>query len=209
MLSKLNDISIKMKLFSGFGAICVLFVIAGLMINSKNNKIVDGLDTAGIEVLPHALNFIELKRDIEQIQQWLTDISATRAAKGYDDGYAEAELYYQDKVDALGRSASEISKVTETISDISEQTNLLALNATTEAARAGEAGKGFAVVAGEIKALAEQTAEATNEINDKISGVQNTTMESIEAIDSIVKVISEKLSELAENLDSMMKQFKV
>lgn len=96
-----------------------------------------------------------------------------------------------DKVDKLGESASDISKVTETISDISEQTNLLALNATIEAARAGEAGKGFAVVAGEIKALAQQTAEATSEINEKISGVQATTAESIEAIEGIVHVINE------------------
>jgi methyl-accepting chemotaxis protein len=91
----------------------------------------------------------------------------------------------------LGKAAAEINKVTETISDISEQTNLLALNATIEAARAGEAGKGFAVVAGEIKALAQQTAEATNEISDKISGVQTTTAESVSAIESIVTIIND------------------
>lgn len=96
-----------------------------------------------------------------------------------------------EKVAQLGAAASEISKVTETISDISDQTNLLALNATIEAARAGEAGKGFAVVASEIKALAQQTAEATNEISDRISGVQTTTRESVEAIASIVTVIDD------------------
>ncbi len=95
------------------------------------------------------------------------------------------------KVDELGKAASEINKVTETIANISEQTNLLALNATIEAARAGEAGKGFAVVAGEIKDLAMQTAEATNEINTKITGIQTTTKESVEAIGSIVSIINE------------------
>ncbi len=95
------------------------------------------------------------------------------------------------KVDILGEAAKDISKVTDTIDDISEQTNLLALNATIEAARAGEAGKGFAVVAGEIKALAQQTAEATQEINEKIVSVQDTTSESVKAIDTIVNVINE------------------
>ncbi|MCG8688064.1 MAG: cache domain-containing protein [Desulfobacterales bacterium] len=95
------------------------------------------------------------------------------------------------KVDELGQAASEISKVTDSIADISEQTNLLALNATIEAARAGEAGKGFAVVANEIKALALQTAEATQEISSRIDGVQVTTNESIQAIETIVNVIND------------------
>lgn len=96
-----------------------------------------------------------------------------------------------EKVGELGKAAAEISKVTETIADISDQTNLLALNATIEAARAGEAGRGFAVVAGEIKALAQQTAEANSEINGKILGVQATTKESVTAIESILIIIND------------------
>lgn len=95
------------------------------------------------------------------------------------------------KVNLLGEAASQISRVTETIADISEQTNLLALNATIEAARAGEAGKGFAVVAAEIKALAHQTAEATEEIGHRIGEVQTSTGESVTAINEIVNVINE------------------
>ncbi len=96
-----------------------------------------------------------------------------------------------EKMNTLGQAASEITKVTETIAEISEQTNLLALNATIEAARAGEAGKGFAVVAGEIKALAQQTADATREISEEIASVQGLTQESVSEIASIVNIINE------------------
>lgn len=95
------------------------------------------------------------------------------------------------KVKELDRAAEEINKVTETIAEISEQTNLLALNATIEAARAGAAGKGFAVVAGEIKALAQQTAHATQDISVRISSIQATATESVGAINTIVEVINE------------------
>lgn len=95
------------------------------------------------------------------------------------------------KVKALDRAAEEINKVTETIAKISEQTNLLALNATIEAARAGSAGKGFAVVAGEIKALAQQTAHATQDISVKISSIQAIAADSVGAINTIVAVINE------------------
>lgn len=95
------------------------------------------------------------------------------------------------KVDELGNAAREISKVTETIAEISEQTNLLALNATIEAARAGEAGKGFAVVANEIKELARQTSEATQEIDAKIHGIQDSTGETINKIKQVEQIITE------------------
>jgi methyl-accepting chemotaxis protein len=94
------------------------------------------------------------------------------------------------KVDQLGSDADEISKVTQVITEISEQTNLLALNATIEAARAGEAGKGFAVVANEIKELARQTADATQEIKAKIEAIQSSTGETVQEIRQITEVIS-------------------
>ncbi len=96
-----------------------------------------------------------------------------------------------EKMGQLEAAAKDIGKVTETITDISEQTNLLALNATIEAARAGEAGKGFAVVAGEIKELSRLTAEATNEIRDKITGVQTVTDEAIFEIGDVSKIIND------------------
>lgn len=94
-------------------------------------------------------------------------------------------------VEELGTSAQKIGQVSETINDISEQINLLALNATIEAARAGDAGKGFAVVATEIKALATQTANATNEINDKIESIQKSTFGTVSEIETVSNIINE------------------
>ena len=82
-----------------------------------------------------------------------------------------------DRVAELAKAAARIGDVVELINTIAGQTNLLALNATIEAARAGEAGRGFAVVASEVKALAEQTAKATGEISQQISGIQAATQE--------------------------------
>lgn len=128
----------------------------------------------------------------EEMSVTINEIAGNTAAGSETTARAvETAKQVSEKVDQLGKSAAEISKVTDTIADISEQTNLLALNATIEAARAGEAGKGFAVVAGEIKALAQQTANATTEISSKITGVQTTTQESVAAIESIVSVIDE------------------
>ena len=95
------------------------------------------------------------------------------------------------KMSALGESATKIGRVTEMINDISAQTNLLALNATIEAARAGDAGKGFAVVANEIKELARQTADATDDIREQIEGMQATTSTTVKDIESISRIIAE------------------
>jgi|GEM_PF-6090182 len=84
-----------------------------------------------------------------------------------------------------------IDKVVQVINDIADQTNLLALNATIEAASAGEAGKGFAVVANEVKELAKQTAQATSEIEQQIEDIQNNSIEVIDMISQVARVIED------------------
>jgi methyl-accepting chemotaxis protein len=94
-------------------------------------------------------------------------------------------------IDEMAEVASEIGNVTSLISAIAAQTNLLALNATIEAARAGDAGRGFAVVAQEVKALAAQTAKATQDIATRIDAMQMATGKSVSAIGQISSVITE------------------
>jgi len=110
-----------------------------------------------------------------------------------------------ESVGELGRAAQLIGKVTETISNISAQTNLLALNATIEAARAGAAGKGFAVVANEIKDLAQQTAKATEDIKDKVSGIQSSTSETVVAIGNISQTIHD-VSEIVTSIATAIEE---
>ncbi|HEY8442078.1 MAG TPA: methyl-accepting chemotaxis protein [Xanthobacteraceae bacterium] len=101
---------------------------------------------------------------------------------------SEAE-WTNTMVKELNEAAGRIGDVVRLITDIAEQTNLLALNATIEAARAGEPGRGFAVVVSEVKALAGQTAKATEDIGAQIAGMQHATMRSIEAIGAIERTI--------------------
>jgi methyl-accepting chemotaxis protein len=90
----------------------------------------------------------------------------------------------------LHKVAQNVGEVVELIRDIANQTNLLALNATIEAARAGDAGKGFAVVAGEVKTLAAQVSNATNDISGRIKDIQDAANDARSAIDLISKSIT-------------------
>jgi methyl-accepting chemotaxis protein len=96
-----------------------------------------------------------------------------------------------ETVSKLGISTAEIGQVIKVITSIAEQTNLLALNATIEAARAGDAGKGFSVVAGEVKALAKQTAKATEDITAKIAAIQSDAKSAVHAIKTISSIVSQ------------------
>ncbi|MDH7598699.1 MAG: methyl-accepting chemotaxis protein [Sedimentisphaerales bacterium] len=109
------------------------------------------------------------------------------------------------QIGQLGQAADQITKVVEVIQDIAEQTNLLALNATIEAARAGEAGKGFAVVANEVKELAKQTTEATEDIRRRVQAIQQSTGVAIKSIGQIKDSIK-NVSEVSQAIASAVEE---
>src|SRR5262249_29590956 len=115
----------------------------------------------------------QARRSSDTARKAMTDIEATSVTMR---GLAEA--------------AEKIGSVVSIINRIAAQTRLLALNATIEAARAGEAGKGFSVVASEVKALADQTAHATQEITAQITGIQAATTRSVASIETIRSTVA-------------------
>ena len=111
----------------------------------------------------------------------------------------------RDTINNLTEAVGKIGEVIDLITDIAEQTNLLALNATIEAARAGEAGKGFAVVASEVKSLANQTSNATNDIRHHIEKIQGATEDSAKALYSIAGTISE-ISDISGTINTSLEE---
>lgn len=123
----------------------------------------------------------------------------SESSKAGQNAVQEA-AHTREIAEGLSAASQRIGGVVKLISQIAGQTNLLALNATIEAARAGDAGKGFAVVASEVKALARQTASATDEIQKEIESVQKISSDASQAIDGIAKTIRgmQQISEAIE-----------
>jgi methyl-accepting chemotaxis protein len=142
----------------------------------------------------------------EELSSSVTEISrqVQESARMASDAVGQARST-NDRVSELSKAAARIGDVVELINTIAGQTNLLALNATIEAARAGEAGRGFAVVASEVKALAEQTAKATGEIGQQITGIQAATHDSVNAIKEISNTI-ERLSEISSTIAAAVEE---
>ncbi len=158
-------------------------------VTARNQQAATGTDEAAARA----------RRDIEDAGRTVTGLveaagrigDEVARAVGAVGGASRAAADSQDRMAALTRATDEVGKIVTLINDIAEQTNLLALNATIEAVRAGEAGRGFVVVASEVKSLAGQTANATDEITRQIAGIQS-------AVAEVASSMSEITSEMEE-----------
>lgn len=179
-----------MEIIASIGAAAVQnSTLADVLINnadetqSMSTTVAAAAEQATVNVEMVAAAAEELSSSVEEINRQVTTSSQkTSDAKNGADSASHT-------IQQLSEASDKIGEVVKLISDIAEQTNLLALNATIEAARAGEAGKGFAVVASEVKSLANQTSEATSDIGQQISNIQQRTDSSVEAVNGISQLI--------------------
>jgi methyl-accepting chemotaxis protein len=147
-----------------------------------------------VDEMEGATGAIGRLRDIVATVTATAERSARMTAEATDAAQAS-----QARITALTQTTQQIGDISRMIGAIAEQTNLLALNATIEAARAGDAGKGFAVVASEVKTLAAQTAQATGEIAQRITRVQEETGQAQATVAGVVAV-SRQLLDLSRDL---------
>lgn len=152
---------------------------------------------AGIQTV--ATNMEEMTAAIQEITKTTNESSAI------SNSAMEMAESTNAIIGKLGESSIDIGNVIKVISSIAQQTNLLALNATIEAARAGEAGKGFAVVANEVKELAKQTAQATEDITRKIEAIQDDSKGAVNAIAEISEAIN-KINGYAGNIAASVEE---
>ncbi|SOC28407.1 MULTISPECIES: methyl-accepting chemotaxis protein [Thalassospira] len=182
-----------------------LHAVSEVLRNSANtateqsSAVSAGTEEASSNVQLVATAATELSASIHEIAGQVTETSSMAQSA------SERAQSTNEEIQGLNDAALRIGEVIGLINDIAGQTNLLALNATIEAARAGDAGKGFAVVASEVKNLANQTARATEDISAQINGIQQATRSAVDAIDEIVRMITD-ISERASAVAAAVEQ---
>ncbi len=205
--SQTNDFGSSMSKFAGdmSGSLEALAETSMLlnMVSSDSEEqaqiLVSSSNTASANVNTVASASEELSATIREIASQIntsSDIASEAVGKASDASEA---------IKGLQGSSDKIGEVVELIKDIAEQTNLLALNATIEAARAGDAGKGFAVVAAEVKALAAQTGQATEEIEAQVNATQKSTQNTVAAISQVSDTIA-KMDEISTSIAAAMEE---
>ena len=167
--------------------------------NRQSATVAAASEETSVNVQTVATASEELASSVQEISRQVAH-SADIAGRAVEDSKGT-----DDMVRTLASGAQKIGEVVGIIQGIASQTNLLALNATIEAARAGDAGKGFAVVASEVKALANQTARATEEIGGQIVQIQEATKQAVAAIHGIAERIGE-INQIAASIASAVEE---
>ena len=182
-------------------------------ISGNMNQILDTAETMSANAVATAGTSEEMASDVNSVAAAIEEMSASIGEVSQNCSLAqevagrgkEMSLVSSEKISRLEKAANEIGNVVGMINDITDQTKLLALNATIEAARAGEAGKGFAVVANEVKDLARQTAEATEDIIVQIKGMQDQTGDVVTAINEVA-AINEEINEINTSIAAAVEE---
>ncbi len=168
-------------------------------LKNVNDIVIQGandIDSAAEKVASASTEAASTLENVANATQELTEATneiaqnVAESARATNDAQEKAQLT-NEVIQELGENSEKIGGIIQVINSIAEQTNLLALNATIEAARAGEAGKGFAVVANEVKELAKQTSEATEEITKMIQAIQSGTSKAVTSVQEITETVSQ------------------